>query len=407
MTATTAAPRRSRSTIGEGRRDTGIDAVRAIAIAGVVLGHWLVTAIVLGSDGALRVRSPLETVPALRPASWLFQTLGLFFFAAGYAAATRTSRSRGIDLCEGRESGIRATETARSRRSGWRRLVVAVARLVVPLGLALAVAAALEVPEPTLRTVGTLAVSPLWFLLPYFGFTALARPITIAVRRVGPAPIAVAAAAVVLAADRGLGVLPLTLGAAWLVPYVLGVGLASGPGGGRRAPRLMLLGAAAAVVALIGLGYPDSAVGVPGAARSNLDPPSLAAVALAVAQVGAALLALPWLRRHAGRAVAALNRHATTVYLWHQPTLVATAVAAAWLSGGRPVPGVLNPPGVGWLADRLAWMGAGTLTVALFLRVARPVYDHHRFASPARPTEVIAVRNSDPPSRSRATAQPR
>ncbi|HEY6594943.1 MAG TPA: acyltransferase, partial [Asanoa sp.] len=290
---------------------------------------------------------------------------------------------------------------------GWRRLVVAIAGLVVPLGVALTVAAALDVPEPTLRTVGTLVVSPLWFLLPYVVFTAVARPVTAAVRRVGPAPIAVPAAVVVLAADRGLGVLPLTLAAAWLVPFVLGVGLATGRLGGRRTALVMLTAGSLAVVALIALGYPDSAVGVPGAARSNLDPPSLAAVGLAVAQVGAALLALPWLRRHAGRAVAALNRHATTVYLWHQPTLVATAVAAAWLSGGRPVPGVLNPPGVGWLADRLAWMGGITLTVALFMGVGRTVYDRRWFASPARPTEVIAVRDSDPPSRSRATAQPR
>jgi hypothetical protein len=64
----------------------------------------------------------------------------------------------------------------------------------------------------------------------------------------------------------------------------------------------MLAGGAAAVAALVALGYPYGAVGVPGAARSNLDPPSLAAVALAVAQVGAAVLALPWLRHHANRA---------------------------------------------------------------------------------------------------------
>ncbi|HEY6595497.1 MAG TPA: acyltransferase, partial [Asanoa sp.] len=76
MTATTLIKATPRTIDATATRDRGVDAVRAVAIGGVVLGHWLVTAIVLGSDRALRVQSPLETVPALRPASWLFQTLG-------------------------------------------------------------------------------------------------------------------------------------------------------------------------------------------------------------------------------------------------------------------------------------------------------------------------------------------
>ena len=58
----------------------------------MVLGHWLVTAIVLGPDGALRTASPLDAVPVLRPASWLFQTLGLFFLVAGFAATAAHDR---------------------------------------------------------------------------------------------------------------------------------------------------------------------------------------------------------------------------------------------------------------------------------------------------------------------------
>ena len=69
-------------------RDRGVDALRALAIVGVVLGHWLVTALVVRPDGTLRTASPLATLTGLAPISWLLQTLALFFFAAGFAAAT-------------------------------------------------------------------------------------------------------------------------------------------------------------------------------------------------------------------------------------------------------------------------------------------------------------------------------
>nr|WP_180214536.1 hypothetical protein [Phytohabitans suffuscus] len=70
-----------------GERDRAIDTVRAVAIAGVVLGHWLVTGLVLGPGGGLDQASPLRALPSFAPVTWVLQTLGLFFFAGGYAAA--------------------------------------------------------------------------------------------------------------------------------------------------------------------------------------------------------------------------------------------------------------------------------------------------------------------------------
>src|SRR5690348_5554104 len=77
-------------------RDRTVDALRALAIAGVILGHWLVTALVLGSGRAghgVADQSPLATMPYLTPLSWLFQTLAIFFLVGGYAAA-RSYRGR-------------------------------------------------------------------------------------------------------------------------------------------------------------------------------------------------------------------------------------------------------------------------------------------------------------------------
>src|SRR5438270_11581252 len=43
-------------------RDRAVDALRAFAILGVVLGHWLVTALV-ADGGTLRTSSPLHYLP--------------------------------------------------------------------------------------------------------------------------------------------------------------------------------------------------------------------------------------------------------------------------------------------------------------------------------------------------------
>jgi hypothetical protein len=296
-----------------------------------VLGHWLVTGLVLGPGGGLDQASPLRALPSFAPATWVLQTLGLFFFAGGYAAA-------------------------RSRRPLPRRLL----RLALPVAgfgalwtLVLLSAAAAGVPGVTLDTVGTLVVSPLWFLLPFVALLALTGPL----RRVGPVA-ALPAVAVVGLADAGLGTLPLTVLAAWLVPYTLGVALATGRLTGRRTGIAPLVGGAVAMAVLIRwLDYPASAVGVPGDGRSNLSPPSLFTVALATAQIGVALLVRPWLnRRRTPTPVAVLNRAAMPVYLWHQSALIAVVAGMAWLTGGAPVPGLHTAPdGLAWVAARVLW----------------------------------------------------
>ena len=74
-------------------RDRAVDALRALAIAGVIGGHWLVTALVTGKYGAghggtvLSDDSPLASMPWLAPLSWIFQTLAVFFLVGGYSAA--------------------------------------------------------------------------------------------------------------------------------------------------------------------------------------------------------------------------------------------------------------------------------------------------------------------------------
>lgn len=44
-------------------RDRGIDGLRALAIGGVVLGHWLIAVQAPDAGGALRNASPLRDLP--------------------------------------------------------------------------------------------------------------------------------------------------------------------------------------------------------------------------------------------------------------------------------------------------------------------------------------------------------
>jgi Acyltransferase family len=341
-------------------RDRTVDALRALAIAGVILGHWLVTALVPAPGRAglvLRDTSPLAAQPALVPLSWVFQTLAVFFFVGGFAAA------------RGYRGGYPGWLRARLARLA--RPVAVFAAVWLPLAAGLAVAG---LPAQPLGTLVRLAVSPLWFLAVFAALTA-ATPLAVAlVRRLGAAAAALPLAVVALtdlvrfAATGPAWVGWLNVPAAWLVPYLLGIAWARGalP---RRLPAVLLAGGTAATAALvIWAGYPASMVGVNGAAVSNLDPPDLAAVTFGLAQVGLALLARErlarWLRRPlAWAVVAGANLSAMTLFLWHQSALL--AVTMAGLAAGR-LPGLHTAPAsLLWAAQRLAWLPAFAAALAV------------------------------------------
>ena len=343
-------------------RDRAVDALRALAIAGVIGGHWLVTALVPGQGGGgamLHDASPLASMPALAPVSWIFQTLSVFFLVGGYSAA------RGY-------RGGYAT-WLRRRLARLARPVAVLVAVWIPVTACLCLAG---VPGSTVRTLLTLVIDPLWFLGVYAALTAFTPLAIRLVSRCGALAAAIPAA-VVAAADLvrfGLHgpawVGWVNLPAGWLVPYLLGVAWARGSLRGRRGPALMLAGGAAATAALItGAGYPASMVGVNGAAISNLNPPTLAAVTFGIAQCGLALLLRDrlarWMRRPLAWAVVALaNLSAMTLFLWHQTAFI--TVSSAGLLAGR-VPGLLTAPtNATWIAMRIAWLPAFAAVLCVF-----------------------------------------
>lgn len=328
-------------------RDRAVDALRALAICGVVLGHWFVTALVPGGDGVLHTASPLQGMPWLTPVSWLFQTLAVFFLVGGHMA------TKGYASARARGETYRDWLTARLGRLFRPVVAVLLVWTAAALGMVLG-----GVPTTTVHTLVKLALSPMWFLLVFAALTA-ATPLVARLHPLWPL-------AVVLHVDLvrfGLGG-PAWLGwvnlaAGWLVPYSLGAAWTRGELTRRAAVPLLAGGIVATAGLVLFAGYPAAMVGVPGAPVSNLNPPTLAAVTFGIAQCGLALLLLDplraWLRRPAAwAAVAVVNLFAMTVFLWHQTALM--AVTATALPAGR-LPGLHTAPDtLTWVAARAAWL---------------------------------------------------
>ncbi|MFE0799632.1 acyltransferase [Streptomyces sp. NPDC058812] len=336
-------------------RDRAVDALRAIAILGVVLGHWLVTALV-ADGGGLHAASPLQDMPWLSPISWVFQTLAVFFLVGGHVATRGYASARARGTSYGRWLSARLSRLFRP--------VAAVLTLWTVTAALLLLTGAEFV---TVHTLVKLALSPLWFLLVFAALTA-ATPLLTRLHPLWPLVVVIHVDLLRFGFGAPSWLGWINLAAGWLVPYTLGAAWSRGELDRRRAGWTLLAGGTAATAALVAwAGYPASMVGVPGAEVSNLNPPTLAAVTFGLAQCGLALLLRERLRRAMRRpvawaAVALVNLSAMTIFLWHQTALMATT--ATGLLVGR-LPGLHTlPDGLDWVAARLVWLPAFALALA-------------------------------------------
>ncbi|MGW7606411.1 acyltransferase family protein [Streptomyces sp. NPDC054766] len=369
-------------------RDRAVDALRALAILGVVLGHWLVTALV-ADGGALHTASPLQHMRWLTPISWVFQTLAVFFLVGGHVATKSYTSAQARGTTYG--------QWLRARTGRLLRPVAAVLALWVVATACLLVS---DADFGTVRTLVKLALSPLWFLVVFAGLTA-ATPL---VTRLNPLwPLAVVLHVDVIRFGFGgpawLGWVNLAAG--WLVPYALGAAWTRGELERRRAGWVLFGGGAVATAVLVTwVGYPASMVGIPGAAVSNLDPPTLAAVTFGLAQCGLALLLREPLRRGMRRpavwaGTAFVNLSAMTIFLWHQTSLM--AVTALGLLAGR-LPGLhTTPDSLAWVAARVAWLPVFLCALALCW-CAFSIHERGPRRPTGRPSRVVRVHRGRGPA---------
>ncbi|MFG2749137.1 acyltransferase family protein [Streptomyces xanthophaeus] len=373
-------------------RDRAVDALRALAILGVVLGHWLVTALTT-ADGGLSATSPLEHMPWLAPVSWVLQTLAVFFLVGGHVAA------QGYAAARARGDSYRAWVGRRLGRLSRPVAAVLVLWTLVAGGMLLG-GAELD----TVRTLVKLVLSPLWFLLVFAALTA-ATPLVL---RVHPLwPLAVVAGVDLWRFGSGGPAWAgwINVAAGWLVPYTLGAAWARGAFARRRSAVLLLAAGSGATAALVlWCGYPAAMVGVPGAAVSNLNPPTLAAAAFGLAQCGLALLVREPLARAVRRPtawakVALVNLSAMTVFLWHQTAMM--TVTALGLLAPADLPGLHTVPGsAGWIAARVLWLPVFAAALLLCWAAFR-TYEQGRpaWASRTAPGSPVPYRRRSTPAR--------
>ncbi|MDQ0809149.1 fucose 4-O-acetylase-like acetyltransferase [Streptomyces sp. B3I7] len=354
-------------------RDRYIDFLRAWAIVCVVVGHWLITALVHAPGGEVTAPELLLAVPGTQWLTLAFQIMPLFFLAGGHAASGSWARAR--------EAGAGAADWVGARAL----------RLLLPAGaysalalLALAVCAGLGVDPGTLATVGWALAMQFWFLPVYLLLSAATPVLHAAHRRWGvrvPAAMAVAALLVdVLVLAAGTPYIgPLNYILVWGVAYQAGFcwrdGLLTGRGRAPAAlPAALTAGGALAFAALVALGpFPVSLILVTGQRVSNTDPPSAAMLAWTVAQIGLCLLLAPAVRRlldraRVWRAVRPVGGASMTLYLWHMVPVLVVA-AAFYLTGLAPQPALGSG---GWWALRLPWLAVLGVVLATLVRVLRP-----------------------------------
>ncbi|MFK7895995.1 MAG: acyltransferase [Myxococcota bacterium] len=358
-------------------RNRYVDFLRAASILVVILGHWLVAAPYLSEQGELVPGHMLEIAPWTQWLTLVVQVMPIFFLVGGYANA--------VAWASAQKAGTPYGEWLAAR---FRRLIGPVIPvLLVWIGIALAALGFGLSPE-SVGVLSQAALVPTWFLAVYVMVGVLVPWTHAAWNRFGFGSFAglVAGAALVdiVAFSQDLhGLRYLNYGFVWLAIHQLGYAWRDG----RFRNRLAWAGAgAAALAALVIFGpYPLAMVGVPGSEISNTSSPTLALLALGVAQSGLILRLEGFARRILDHkavwtATVLLNGMIMSLYLWHM-TVMIIAYGLLYLAQGSLLSMIPNTA-VWWQTRPIFMLGFFALLLAALPLVSR-------FERPAK-TEAAA-----------------
>lgn len=366
-------------------RNRYVDALRAISILAVVVGHWLIAApYAVGDD--LRGVNMLAHTPWTQWLTWVFQVMPVFFAVGGYSntVSWRAASERGHGY-------------------GWwltnrlRRLAIPAAVLVAVwavIGIAVAAAGV----DPALVRLGSQsALVPVWFLAVYVMIIAIGPLMIRAWERWGWRSflgLAATAGLVDLLVAGGGSLLGwLNFVFVWAAVHQLGVAWNTGRLRGATAGFVAAL-AAVTVITLVSAGpYPIAMVGVPGAASSNNSPPTLAMIAFGTMQV-CALLALESRARRllarpaAWTATVLVNGMIMSIYLWHLTAMV-LAIGASLLVGGVGLG--IEPSTPLWWTTRPLWIAALAVATLPFIALFGRIEQVKALPADARPGALPAL----------------
>lgn len=363
-------------------RDRYVDALRTLALVGVILGHFFMAVVTWAPGEQVGFTNILSLEPWTRAATLAFQVMPTFFVVGGFAHATawRSLARRG--------GGYADFAAARIGRLVRPALVFVGAWMVVGVVVNLTTG---DEYGPILQIAGQL----LWFIGIYLIAAAFApallrahdrAPVVTLVSLVGAA---VAVDTLRLAADVD-GVKWLNFAFVWLAIHQLGFVYADGVAdrwGARRLGWVMLGGGVAALVALVVWGpYGWAMVSYEGEVLSNLAPPTVALLAFGVAQAGFALLlrgpATRVLQRPAvWKSIIVAGSVAMTAFLWHFTALIAVN-GAWWFAGPDTAPAGGSAD---WWWMKVAMIGPFLILVVLLVLVFR------RFDRPPPRADVVGT----------------
>jgi len=381
-------------------RDRTMDFLRALSIATVVIGHWMI-GILWWEDGLLYQTSAIGETTGLWFATWVLQVMPIFFFVGGFAnmITYEAYRRRGDSTW----SFIRSRMERLLRPS----LVFLGLWLVVQVVMHLA-----DVGRPTGPTLwgdtrllrgmnpppSTIPFGPLWFLGVYLVVVAIS-PITIwlhrrfrwwvvAVLAVGPFVVDLFGFGLDMYRLRYLNI-PFVL----LLPHQLGHFYADGTFQrlSRRVFWAMAIGGLAGLVLAtnpwlfewlggearfrwfptIGF-YPKSALGTDAEPISNAFPPTIVFLLVGIWTIGAVMLLRDplarWLeRRGPWKATILGNSVIMTLFLWHM-TAYLLAILLLWPLGF----GQQQDSTARWWLERPVWIVVpGLILVGIVALVGR------------------------------------
>ncbi|HEY7401078.1 MAG TPA: acyltransferase [Actinomycetota bacterium] len=374
-------------------RDRYVDFLRAASIAAVVLGHWFIS-MNRWQDGRIFTVSAIGETSWLWLATWFLQVIPIFFFVGGFANLT-------------------AFESMRRRGEGTGRFLrTRMERLLKPTALFVFVWIGIEVVLHLIDCCGTglwrgvkpppatVPFGPLWFLGVYI-LVVLVSPVTIGLhRRYGaavPAVLLLAAAAgdaFGFAGGIEAARIP-NVASVWLLAHQLGYFYADGTFARISRARWVAIALAGLATLILltnppiwfGHGpeffsglphYPKSLLGTDNEPISNMNPPTLALVAMTFWSIGLAMLARPivsrWLARpRPWKAVVLGNTVVMTLFLWHMTAYV-LAVLVLWPLGfGRETDSTVR-----WWLERPLWIAVPAVFLVVFVAILA------RFERPAR-----------------------
>lgn len=372
-------------------RNRVVDFLRAAAIVTVVLGHWLMAAVMV-QDGTLVPDAVLNIAPWSHPLTWVFQVMPLFFIVGGYAngLSWRSARRRGDSY-------------AIWLRSRLQRLAAPVLPLLLVWLAIASIAYAAGVPGATLRTASQVALVPTWFLAAYIVVVAVAPLLLSVWERFGWWSVGAGLALGGPIDWWSIAGDTLWIGFAnylvvWATVHQLGFAWLDGSLAGHRR-RLPLAGVGlVGLVTLVWAGpYPISMIGVDGAVLNNSYPTRVTLAFLGMFQAGVVLLAerrlAVLLERPRVWAVAVVvNLRIMSLYLWHLTAMV-LVIGMSLLAGGFGLRAV--PLSGSWWVTRPVWFAVlAAVTsglVLLFGRFEKPIRDRRPAPATWRPALATAV----------------